>query len=137
MSTPDLQHRDGTSASSKKSKQTDLASYKKEKTTVAYPDGKKQDYDYEHLEETYNDLKNERTQLSAELGELIKPVNERKEKLDAFVSEHMVSLTPTQMAGLQTRPKPGRRRFCRSMCRRPTSSTAANPVTWGFASRSR
>ena len=90
-----------TSASSKKSKQTDLASYKKEKTAVAYPDGKKQDYDYEHLEETYNDLKNERTQLSAELGELIKPVNERKEKLDAYLSEHMVTLTPTQMAGLQ------------------------------------
>src|SRR5712671_6181007 len=90
-----------TSASSKKSKQTDLASYKKEKTTVEYPDGKKQDYDYEHLEESYNDLKNERTQLSAELGELIKPVNERKEKLDDYVSEHMVSLTPTQMAGLQ------------------------------------
>src|SRR6202795_504324 len=90
-----------TSASSKKSKQADLASYKKEKTTVDYPDGKKQDYDYEHLEETYNDLKNERTQLSAELGELIKPVNERKEKLDAYLSEHMVSLTSTQMAGLQ------------------------------------
>ncbi len=92
-----------TSASSKKSKQTDLASYKKEKTTVEYPDGKKQDYDYEHLEETYNDLKNERTQLSAELGELIKPVNERKEKLDAHLSEHMVTLTPTQMAGLQVK----------------------------------
>jgi cytochrome c2 len=90
-----------TSASSKQSKQKDLASYKKEKTTVEFPDGKKQDYDYQHVEEIYNDLKNERTQLSAELGDLIKPVNERKEKLDAYVSEHMVSLTPTQMAGLQ------------------------------------
>jgi len=90
-----------TSASSKQSKQKDLASYKKEKTTVEFPDGKKQDFDYEHLEETYNDLKNERTQLSAELGELIKPVNEGKEKLDAYVSEHMVTLTPAQMAGLQ------------------------------------
>jgi cytochrome c551/c552 len=90
-----------TSASSKQSKQKDLASYKTERTAVEFPDGKKQDFDYEHLEETYNDLKNERTQLSAELGELIKPVNERKEKLDAYVSEHMVSLTPTQMAGLQ------------------------------------
>jgi len=90
-----------TSASSKQGKQKDLEQYKKEKTAVEFPDGKKQDFDYEHLEESYNDLKNERTQLSAELGELIKPVNERKEKLDAFVSEHMVSLTPTQMAGLQ------------------------------------
>jgi len=90
-----------TSASSKQGKQKDLEQYKKEKTAVEFPDGKKQDFDYEHLEESYNDLKNERTQLSAELGELIKPVNERKEKLDAYVSEHMVSLTPTQMAGLQ------------------------------------
>src|ERR1700730_1005305 len=90
-----------TGASSKRGKQKDLEQYKKEKTTVEFPDGKKQDFDYEHLEVTYNDLKNERTQLSAELGELIKPVNERKEKLDAYVSEHMVSLTPTQMAGLQ------------------------------------
>src|SRR5438309_3455601 len=90
-----------TSASSKQGKQKDLELYKKEKTTVEFPDGKKQDFDYEHLEESYNDLKNERAQLSAELGELIKPVNERKEKLDAYVSEHMVSLTPTQMAGLQ------------------------------------
>src|SRR6266403_320676 len=90
-----------TSASSKQGKQKDLELYKKEKTTVEFPDGKKQDFDYEHLEESYNDLKNERTQLSAELGELIKPVNERKEELDAYVFEHMVSLTPTQMAGLQ------------------------------------
>src|SRR5712691_5939664 len=64
-----------TSASSKRSKQKDLEQYKKEKTAVEFPDGKKQDFDYQHLEETYNDLKNERTQLSAELGELIKPVN--------------------------------------------------------------
>ncbi len=90
-----------TSASSKQGKQKNLEQYKKEKTAVEFPDGKKQDFDYEHLEESYNDLKNERTQLSAELGELIKPVNERKEKLDDYVSEHMVSLTPTQMAGLQ------------------------------------
>src|SRR5712671_1962721 len=90
-----------TSASSKQGKQKDLEQYKKEKTTVEFPDGKKQDFDYEHLDESYNDLKNERTQRSAELGELIKPVNERKEKLDAYVSEHMVSLTPTQLAGLQ------------------------------------
>jgi cytochrome c551/c552 len=90
-----------TSSSSKQSKLKDLASYKQEKTAVTFPDGKKQDFDFEHLEETYNDLKNERTQLSAELGELIKPVNEKKEKLDAYVTDHMVTLTPTQMDGLK------------------------------------
>jgi cytochrome c551/c552 len=90
-----------TSASSKKSKQIDLEEYKKQGSTAEMPDGKKQPFkNYNELEETYNELKSERTQLSAELGELIKPVNERKEKLDAYVSEHMVSLTPTQLAGL-------------------------------------
>jgi mono/diheme cytochrome c family protein len=89
-----------TSASSKQSKQRDLAKYEEEVTTVNYPDGSKKTYDYPHLEETYNDLRNERTALSAELGELIKPVNEQKEKLDAYVSEQMVTLTPTQLTGL-------------------------------------
>ena len=45
-----------------------------------YPDGSKQKYNYPQLEETYNELRNERTALSAELGELIKPVNEQKAK---------------------------------------------------------
>jgi cytochrome c1 len=53
------------------------------------------------LEETYNELRNERTALSAELGELVKPVNEQKEKLDAYVFEHMVNLTTSQLTGLQ------------------------------------
>jgi cytochrome c551/c552 len=89
-----------TSTSSKQSKQNDLSKYEQEMTTVIYPDGSKKSYDYPHLEETYNDLRNERTALSAELGELIKPVNEQKAKLDAYVADHMVSLTPSQMTGL-------------------------------------
>jgi cytochrome c551/c552 len=89
-----------TSSSSKQSKQGDLAKYEQEVTTVNYPDGSKKTYDYPHLEETYNELRNERTALSAELGELIKPVNEQKAKVDAYVSDHMVSLTPSQITGL-------------------------------------
>jgi cytochrome c551/c552 len=89
-----------TSSSSKQSKQSDLAKYEQEVTTVNYPDGSKKTYDYPHLEETYNELRNERTALSAELGELIKPVNEQKAKVDAYVSDHMVSLTPSQITGL-------------------------------------
>jgi cytochrome c551/c552 len=89
-----------TSGSSKQSKQSDLAKYEQEVTTVNYPDGSKKTYDYPHLEETYNELRNERTALSAELGELIKPVNEQKAKVDAYVSDHMVSLTPSQITGL-------------------------------------
>jgi hypothetical protein len=90
-----------TSNSAKQRKQRNLDQYKQEVATVEYPDGSKQKYNYPQLEETYNELRNERTALSAELGELIKPVNEQKEKLDAYVSEHMVNLTPSQLAGLQ------------------------------------
>ncbi|MEY2394824.1 MAG: hypothetical protein QOF94_1169, partial [Acidobacteriaceae bacterium] len=90
-----------TSSSAKQRKQKKLDQYKQEVTTVEYPDGSKQKYNFPQLEETYNELRNERTALSAELGELIKPVNEQKEKLDAYVSEHMVNLTPTQLTGLQ------------------------------------
>ena len=91
-----------TSASSKQSKQRDLEAYKAKPSTVEMPDGKVQTYkNFEALEEAYNELKNERTQMSAELGELLKPVNQKKDLMDAYVSDHMVSLTPSQLAGLQ------------------------------------
>jgi len=91
-----------TSTSSKQRKQRNLEEYKSEPSTVEMPDGKKQTFkNFDALEETYNDLKNERTQLSAELGELLKPINEKKELMDSYVTDHMVSLTPTQLANLQ------------------------------------
>src|SRR6266478_2739366 len=90
-----------TSNSAKQRKQRNLDAYKQEVTALEYPDGSKQKYSFPQLEETYNELRNERTKLSAELGEIIKPVNEQKEKLDAYVSEHMVNLTGSQLAGLQ------------------------------------
>jgi len=91
-----------TSASAKQRKQRNLEEYKNEPSTVEMPDGKKQTFkNFDALEETYNDLKNERTQLSAELGELIKPVNEKKELMDSYVTDHMVNLTPSQLANLQ------------------------------------
>ncbi|MGA8298312.1 MAG: c-type cytochrome, partial [Terriglobales bacterium] len=89
------------SASSKQSKLKELDDYKKRTAVVEYPDGSKKSYTFPQLEETYNDLKAQRTALSAELGEVIKPVSARKEKLDAYISEHMVDLTPTQIRGLQ------------------------------------
>src|SRR5213594_2532070 len=93
-----------TSSSAKQRKQRNLDEYKKESTAAEMPDGKKQTFkDYDELEKTYNDLKNERTQLSEELGELIKPVNQKKELMDAYVTDHMVNLTPPQLAGLQNK----------------------------------
>jgi hypothetical protein len=91
-----------TSASARQRKQRNLEEYKAEPSTVEMPDGKKRTFkNFDELEETYNELKNERTQLSAELGELIKPVNEKKELMDSYVTDHMVSLTPSQLANLQ------------------------------------
>ncbi len=91
-----------TSKSSKQSKQKDLEEYKKEPSTVEMPNGQKQAFkSFDELEKTYNDLKNERTQLSAELGELIKPVNEKKALMDAYLTDHMVNLTPSQLVNLQ------------------------------------
>ena len=92
-----------TSASAKQRKQKALDNYKQELASVTFPDGSKKSYSYSQLEETYNELKNARTTLSVELGEAIKPVNERKEKLDAYVSDHMTNLTPSQLAGLQNK----------------------------------
>jgi cytochrome c1 len=89
------------SASGKASKQKDLDKYKNEISTVEYPDGHKEKYNYRQLEEKYNDLKAQRADLNAELGDTIKPVTEAKTKLDEYISDHMVDLTPAQVAGLQ------------------------------------
>ncbi len=89
------------SPSSKPGKQKDLDKYKAEVTTVKYPDGSKHAYNYPQLEETYNELRNERVQLSTELAGVIKPVNQQKEKLDAYLNENMLSLTPAQIKGLE------------------------------------
>jgi mono/diheme cytochrome c family protein len=92
-----------TSASAKQSKQKALDRYKQEVASVTFPDGSKKNFNYPQLEETYNELRNERTNLSVELGDAIKPLNERKEKLDAYVSDNLTGLTPSQLAGLQNK----------------------------------
>src|SRR6267378_1217472 len=92
-----------TSGSSKQSKQADLEKYKRELAAVRYSDGSTKEYNYPQLEKVYEELKNERTKLSVELGEVIKPVNQQKAALDAYLSDHMVELTPAQVAGLQNK----------------------------------
>src|SRR3984893_2708129 len=74
-----------TSKSSKASKQKDLEEQEEKVTSVEFPDGSKKSYNFTQLEEAYNELKNERTQLSAELAELIKPVNAQTNLLDAYI----------------------------------------------------
>ena len=82
-----------TSISSRQSQQRDLEAYKAKPSSVEMPDGKVQTFkNFEALEEAYNELKNERTQMSAELGELLKPVNEKKDLMDAYVSDRIARL---------------------------------------------
>jgi cytochrome c551/c552 len=89
------------SASSKRNKQRDLDKYKAQLATVEYPDGHKEKYNFNQLEEKYNEFKADRAKLSGELGELLKPITEAKKKLDDYIADHMVDLTPDQIRGLQ------------------------------------
>ena len=57
-----------TSVSGKESKRKELEDYKQESWSVEYPDGHKEKYNFPQLGEKYNQLKDERTKLSAELG---------------------------------------------------------------------
>ena len=57
------------SASDKVSKQKEIDSYKSEQATVEFPDGSKKKYTFQQLEETYNEIRDERTKLSLELGD--------------------------------------------------------------------
>ena len=89
------------SDSSKKSKQKDLDKYKAEKVKVKFPDGHVEEMDFPHLEERYNSLKDEKGALSLQLAAMLKPLNELKTKRDDWLKDHMVSLGPEAMAGLQ------------------------------------
>jgi cytochrome c551/c552 len=91
------------SQSSKDSKNQKLKEYKAEKATVTYPDGSRKQYDFEELEKTYNDIRDEKTKVSLELGDVLKPATDAKTKMDEYVSEHMVDLTPAQIEGLKTK----------------------------------
>ena len=92
-----------TSASAKASKQKEIDSYKAEQATVTFPDGTKQEFTFPKLEEKYNEIRDERTKLSLELGDVLKPVTAAKAKMDEYISDHMVDLTPQQIQGLKRR----------------------------------
>jgi len=90
-------------ASARQKKQREIDEYKQGPFTVEYPDGSRKKLTFPQLEEEYNSLRDERAKLNAELGEMLKPVTAAKTKLDTYVSDHMVSLTPQQVRGLQNK----------------------------------
>ena len=94
-----------TSVSGKASKRKAIAEYKQKIASVEFPDGHKENYNYAQLEEKYNSLKDERTKLNAELGDVLKPVTAASTAMSAYINEHMVDLTPGQLEGLIKKTK--------------------------------
>jgi cbb3-type cytochrome oxidase cytochrome c subunit len=92
-----------TSESAKASKQKEIDAYKAELATVQFPDGSRKKFTFPQLEETYNDIRDEKTKLSLQLGDVLKPVTAAHAKMDEYISEHMVDLTPQQIDGLKKR----------------------------------
>ncbi len=90
-----------TSASGKKSKQKKIDDYKARQATVEFPDRHKEKLDFHQLEGRYNDLKAERSKLSAELGDVLKPASDASTALSAYLTDHMVDLKPEQIEGLR------------------------------------
>ncbi|HKN74871.1 MAG TPA: cytochrome c, partial [Candidatus Acidoferrum sp.] len=89
------------SASGKASKQKEIDDYKAELATVEFPDGSRKKFNFQQLEETYNEIRDEKTKLSLELGTLLKPATAARAKMDEYVADHMVDLTPQQIDGLK------------------------------------
>lgn len=90
-----------TSASAKAKKQKEIDKYKNEQATVEFPDGSKKKFTFPQLEETYSEIRDERTKLSLELGDVLKPVTAAKNNMDDYITDHMVDLTPQQIDGLK------------------------------------
>jgi hypothetical protein len=92
-----------TNASAKASKQKEIDKYKAELATVDFPDGTRKKFTFPQLEETYNEIRNEKTQLSLELGDAGKPATIARAKMDEYITDHLVDLTPKQIDGLKKR----------------------------------
>ena len=90
-----------TSASEKASKQKQIDAYKAEFATVEFPDGSRKKFTFPELEETYNGIRAEKTKLSLQLGDVLKPSTQAKATMDEYVADHMVDLTPAQIDGLK------------------------------------
>ncbi len=91
------------SASAKASKQKEIDAYKARQATVVFPDGSRKQFTFPELEETYNGIRDEKTKLSLELGDVLKPVTQARAKIDGYISDHLVDLTPHQIDGLKKR----------------------------------
>jgi len=69
--------------------------------TIDLPDEKGKKYSYNQLEEKYLDLKNQKAALVNELAEAQKAWKELEARRDAYLTDHMVSLSPAALKGLR------------------------------------
>ncbi len=88
------------SKSGKASKQKEIDKYEAQPATVVFPDGTRKQYKFHELEEAFTELNNEKTALSLQLGQVLKPVSEAKKDMDAYITDHLVDLTPKAIDGL-------------------------------------
>ncbi|HEY7615566.1 MAG TPA: hypothetical protein VH744_02090, partial [Terriglobales bacterium] len=88
------------SESGRRSKQKKIDRYKAERRTIRFSPSHQESYNFGELEKKYNDLRDERTRLNADLGDVLKPVSEANTKLTEYLAGHMVDLRPAQIEGL-------------------------------------
>ena len=122
-----------TSASAKKSYQRELDEYESQLATVEFPDHSVKKYSFKQLEEAFNEANAEKTRLSLELGDVLKPVTEANTKMLAYINDHMVDLTPEQIDGLKKKTEAWDPKIVQVNVPMPTSWTAASPATWARA----
>ncbi len=76
----------------------------RDKRRSNFPTAARRDFTFpRNWRRTYNEIRDERTKLSLELGDVLKPVTAAKAKMDEYISDHMVDLTPQQIQGLKRR----------------------------------
>ena len=80
-----------TSASAKASKAKEIREYKDRKATVEFPDGSRKQFNFEELEKTYNEIRDEKTKISLELGDVRKPATAAKTKMDEYITDHWLN----------------------------------------------
>jgi hypothetical protein len=82
-----------------------LADLDKEKQKKQYeidlPSERGKKYSYNELEEKYLGLKQQKADLVSQLADVLKPAKEAEAKRDQYISDHMVALSPAQLAGLK------------------------------------
>jgi cytochrome c2 len=92
-----------TDPSSKQSKQRNLQKWEQQQFTVVFPDGSRKKYNFAQLEAEYNGLKDQRTDANSQLGDVLKPITAISTEMQQYVADHMVTLTPSQVTGLENK----------------------------------